>query len=128
MKLIDSPGSDHLIIVIIIQKHDDVYTIYWKEGNDDHKHPKLLISSQKNIDKVAWDRFMNKLSHTNFWNMNATEITNGSDGAIWLLEGKTTNKYHVVDRWSPGPPTDYYRCCDFLIELTNLKISPNRKY
>jgi hypothetical protein len=115
-------------IVIRIVKHNNVYSIIWKEGNDDHKHPKLIIDKQKTIAIATWNDFLNKLKQINFWEMQTTEQDNGMDGAQWILEGKIINKYHVVDRWTPSASTAYYKCCDFLISLTDIKIAPRRKY
>jgi DNA topoisomerase IB len=52
----------------------------------------------------------------------------GLDGAEWIIEGKRFNQYQVVDRWTPDKNSKYYKCCDFLISLTDLEISERDKY
>jgi len=116
-------------VVIRIEKRGDIYTVYWKEWDFYNKQIKRITDGQKNINKEIWDRFMNKLSHTNFWNMDINDPNEqGLDGAEWTLEGKSSSKYHVVERWSPKSSTDYFQCCDYLIGLTDLQIPENRKY
>src|SRR5438477_7376415 len=44
----------------------------------------------------ALDRF-------SFWQAPTQEERSGADGARWILEGRSANRYHVVDRWSPPP-------------------------
>ena len=71
---------------------------------------------------------MKQLTKIDFWGMDTNEKVMGNDGAQWVLEGKLDKKYHVVNRWTPNSSSNYYKCCDFLIGLTDLKIKPNEKY
>lgn len=37
-----------------------------------------------------------------FWAMPSTIEDQGLDGSQWIFEVATKNRYHVVNRWSPG--------------------------
>jgi hypothetical protein len=120
----------HNPIAIRIEKHRDSYILYWKlcDGAGGYEPGKLKIDEQKTIDKQTWDIFMSKIDNCDFWNLetNERELL-GRDGSQWILEGKDEKRYHVVDRWTPEGGT-YYQCCDFLIQLTNIKINDRDKY
>lgn len=120
----------HNPVAIRIEKHGDVYMLYWKlcNGAGGYQPGELTIDKQKVIDKVTWNEFQNQLKRIDFWNLKTNEKTDGNDGSQWILEGKTENQYHVVDRWTPNENGKYYLCCDFLIGLTDLKIKDDDKY
>jgi len=120
----------HNPIAIRIEKQGDKYLLIWKvcNGAGGYGPGKLSTSKQKTITKSEWDEFQNKLKTIDFWKAD-TELKNiGNDGSQWILEGKTPNQYHVTDRWTPKSNTLYYVCCDYLIGLTNLKITGDAKY
>ncbi|MGH2507846.1 MAG: hypothetical protein ACRDHZ_10665 [Ktedonobacteraceae bacterium] len=111
-------------------KHNDNYTLYWKlsDGAGGYAPGKLVISKQKNLDKKTWEEFIKKVNEIDFWNSTINREESGLDGSEWILEGKSGNKYHVVDRWTPNKKSKYYECCDFLLSLTDLKIKSREKY
>jgi hypothetical protein len=118
-------------VMIRIEKDNGQYLIFWKEGTGagGYKPQKQFSSNQRKIDKTIWNEFISRLNKINFWGIDTKETgLFGTDGSEWILEGKVLNKYHVTDRWTPNVKTDYYKCCDYLIGLTNLKISAGRKY
>ena len=117
-------------IAIRIEKQEDSYNLYWKlcNGAGGYEPGQLTIQKQKSINKLTWDEFKNRLKQTSFWNLKTIKIIGGLDGSEWILEGKTLDQYHVVDRWTPRENTKYYQCCDFLIGLTDLNITGNDKY
>ncbi|MDJ1470615.1 hypothetical protein [Xanthocytophaga flava] len=123
--------SFHNPVAIRIEKNGDTYRLYWKlcDGAGGYRPGKLTISKQKTINKATWEMFQTHMHQIDFWNMktNETELL-GSDGSQWVLEGKTTTQYHVVDRWTPNKDSKYYTCCNFLIGLTDLKIKKDDKY
>ena len=51
----------------------------------------------------------------------------GTDGSEWIMEGVNQTNYRVVSAWSPSKG-NFYNACDYLISLTNLKISEKKKY
>lgn len=50
---------------------------------------------------VEWEALMAGLSATNFWGMPSTEPLRCCDGAMWLIEARRGDDYHVVERQSP---------------------------
>jgi hypothetical protein len=118
-------------IAITITKHRNSYLLIWREcsGAGGYKPGEIIVNKQKKITKANWDFFQYRLKQLGFWKL-ATEEKDvmGNDGAQWILEGKTPNAYHVTDRWTPGPGTDYNKCCDYLLSLTDLQIVKDRKY
>jgi hypothetical protein len=117
-------------IAITITKHGDGYLLIWKEcsGAGGYKPGNIIVNKQKTITKDNWDFFQYRLKQVNFWTIATKDTTRGFDGAEWILEGKTPNRYHITDRWTPHEGTDYYKCCDFLLSLTDLNIPVKRKY
>lgn len=119
--------SFHSPLAVRIEKQAADYNLYWKlcEGAGDPGD--LWKSGQKAIGEKTWNRFKHLLSKTGFWEMPVRE-KGGKDGAQWILEGKSPDGYHVVDRWSPEKGSAYYKCCDFLLGLTDVKIMAGNKY
>ncbi|HYV91221.1 MAG TPA: hypothetical protein VE978_05535 [Chitinophagales bacterium] len=121
----------HNPVAIRIEKQGDTYLLYWKlcNGAGGYAPGKLTIDKQRMIDKQTWEKFKIKLDEIDFWNLATNEKEmSGTDGSQWILEGKTSKQYHVVDRWTPSDKSKYYQCCDFLIGLTDLKIKGDDKY
>lgn len=122
--------SFHDPVAIRIERNKDSYTLFWKQsdGSGGYEPGKIIVNQQKTIDKKTWDSFLDKLTGIDLWQLPSNEKNWGRDGALWILEGKTPLKYHVVVRWTPGKRSKYYKACDFLIKLTDLKIKGDDKY
>lgn len=120
----------HNPIAIRIEKTDNSYFLYWKlcDGAGGYEPGNLVVNEQQKIDKLIWDTFIAKLNQIDFWNLPTSIKSFGLDGSEWILEGKTSNNYHVVDRWMPNENSKFYSCCDFLIGLTDLIIKKKDKY
>lgn len=120
----------HNPVAIRIEKQGDSCLLYWKScsGAGGYQPGKLTVNSQKIIEKATWNEFKSRLDQIDFWNLKTNEKVFGCDGARWILEGKSLQQYHVVDRWTPDDNSKYYQCCDFLIGLTDLKIKNKYKY
>jgi hypothetical protein len=117
-------------IAIRIERQGDNYFLYWKseDGSGGYAPGKLIIDQQKVIAKETWIEFLKRLEQIDFWGLSTKDNVWGMDGSRWILEGKTPAHYHVVDRWTPDAKSDYYQCCNFLIEQTDLIIKDNEKY
>ena len=118
------------VSIRIDKQSDDSYSLTWKQcdGAGGYEPGKLVINKTKTIDKKTWDTFQDILSKTDYWNFKTNEVeVLGTDGSQWILEGTDMNNYHVVDRWTPSGGK-FYDCCNFLIELTDLKIKKEDKY
>ncbi|MGE9311089.1 hypothetical protein ACLOAU_05565 [Niabella sp. CJ426] len=120
----------HNPVAIRIEKHGDQYFLCWKlsDGAGGYKPGKLTIDQHKKLDKQTWDAFVKKLSEIDFWKLPTNQNDRGLDGSEWILEGKSENNYHVVNRWTPNKNNGYYECCNFLLGLTDLKIKDREKY
>ena len=115
----------HNPFAIRIERKVDSFFIYWKmsDGTGGYSPGKLTVDKCKAIDKVAWDKFKDLLTEINFFEMPTIEyIGMGMDGSEWILEGKTSNQYHVVNRWTPNKKSKIYKCGKFLIGLMGAKI------
>ena len=120
----------HNPIAVRIERHGDNYFLYWKlsNGAGGYSPGKLMIDKHRVLEKSTWEEFVSKLNQIDFWNMATKQNDMGNDGSEWILEGKSAGKYHVVDRWTPSKDSKYYECCDFLLSLTDLKITGRDKY
>lgn len=62
------------------------------------------------------------LNSANFWNMETvTNDAGGTDGAVWIMEGIKSGKYHLVVRHSPDKGSAFRIACEYLRSLTPLK-------
>jgi len=73
------------------------------------------------------NEFFNLLYEANFWSLPTAKSGYGFDGEEWLLEGKRNDKYHVIDRWSGSMEATYVRACNYLQELSPLKVERRRR-
>ncbi len=122
--------SFHSPVAIRIERSGDKYTLYWKEssGAGGYDPGKLETDMHKTLDRASWDDFAALIKNIDFWQMPIDTYPHGNDGAEWILEGKTADKYHVVHRWAPKRETAFFKCCDKLITLSELKIKKRDKY
>lgn len=120
----------HHPVAIRIEKRINNYILHWKlcDGTGGYKPGNLTVNKSKIITQEVWDKFKNYLLKAGFWKMPSSINESGDDGAQWILEGKEIAKYHVVDRWTPTASSNFYKSCDYLIGLTDLKIARNEKY
>ena len=114
----------------MFEKKNNEYLLFWKRcnGASGYKPGVLVTNEQKVIEKTQWEKFNTLLNGINFCNAIAKQKNVGVDGASWILEGKVQNQYCFMDKWSPNSKDKYYKCCNFLIELTGLNIKKKDKY
>lgn len=114
--------SFHNPIVVRIENIDNSVKLYWKvsDGAGGYEPGEIIENQIKDLTMSDWERFSERIDKSDFWNLPTVlnELT-GTDGAQWILEGKTFGKYHVVDRWGGA---SIYSICMELLEMTNLKI------
>lgn len=120
----------HNPIAIRIEKDSNGYFIAWKvcNGAGGYDPGKLITDKRMPLSENDWNKFQGFLNNIDFWNLKNIPNIPGNDGSHWILEGKTPNKYQVIDRWSPNENNDYFQACNFLISLTGLKIRNSDKY
>ena len=73
------------------------------------------------------NEFFNMLHEADFWSLPTAKSGYGLDGEEWLLEAKRNGKYRVVDRWSGSMEATYSRACNYLQELSPLKVERRRR-
>ena len=121
--------SFHEPVAIRIYKEGNNATLVWKScnGAGGNAPGKLKVNHLKKLNDKEWQKFLEMLQMLDYWNMPTNKETFGCDGAQWILEGVSGNRYHVVDRWSPSD--DYYaQTCLYLLKLTNLRIKKEDIY
>ncbi|MDD4821653.1 MAG: hypothetical protein PHI48_03740 [Bacteroidales bacterium] len=118
---------DHPVAIRLENKKDRI-TLYWKvcDGTGGYEPGKLVTDKKKDLSIKEWALFQQKIDSIQFWN--APTIDNsrfGTDGARWILEGKESGKYHMVDRWT-GQGLKLV-CLD-LLKMTDLEENVGRIY
>ncbi|MEN0047739.1 MAG: hypothetical protein AAF806_11825 [Bacteroidota bacterium] len=117
-------------ITIRLELQEDECFLHWKvcNGAGGYEAGKLITDRRKKIDPKFWELFEQRVIKLDFWNLSTNQNTFGLDGAKWVLEAKTKDQYHVVHRWSPDEESQFYQVCNYLIELTSLKVKDRNKY
>jgi hypothetical protein len=111
-------------IAIRIVLHDHHTTLYWKECDPAGK---LIIDKQKEVDNSAWHKFGKLTSLINTCTPDTGKHSSAGTSE-WILECEMGGYYQYEVFYSPGTSTSYYKCCDYLIGLTDLDIPADRKY
>ena len=111
------------------EKKNDRYILYWKvlSGTDGYEPGKIEIERLKMLTEKEWAEFIQLVEKANFWKMDLGRSSIGTDGSEWIMEGVNQSDYRVVSVWSPSQGS-FYNACDYLISLTNLKITDKKKY
>jgi len=116
-------------VVIRIEKESNQISVSWKvaDGKGGYEPGNLITNMNKSISIHDWDEFTDLVKKIDFWNMKRSGQS-GFDGSEWILEGVNESNYHVVSVWTPNAKSEFYKVCNYLIELTNLKIDEKEKY
>ncbi|WMI65071.1 hypothetical protein RBH94_13515 [Aestuariibaculum sp. YM273] len=116
-------------ITFRFEKKDNRFILYWKvlNGAGGYEPGEIEIERLKILTKKEWTEFTQLMEKADFWNMNLGRSSIGTDGSEWIMEGVNQSDYRAVSVWSPSKG-DFYNACDYLISLTNLKISEKKKY
>jgi hypothetical protein len=81
----------------------------------------LETNDAVSVSFFKWYRFKGKLAEADFWKLDLNDKTaRPNDGSVWIVEGVKDGKYHMVERWAPGP--DLHKACLYLLSISNLKI------
>lgn len=115
--------SFHHPIFVRIERNGKSIQLFSKEldakGGTDPGNVIRTVSI--NLDESQWCDFLSLLEQSKYWQMPAEEDnTSGNDGAQWILEGVRENRYHVVDRWSPGDKSGFGEACVYLLKLSGV--------
>ncbi|WP_152973258.1 hypothetical protein [Lacinutrix mariniflava] len=111
------------------EKWNDRYILYWKvlNGAGGYEPGEIEIERLKILTKKEWTEFTQFIGKADFWEMELGRSSFGTDGSEWIMEGVNQTDYRVVSVWTPSKG-GFYNACNYLISLTNLKISEKDKY
>jgi hypothetical protein len=121
-------SNDHPVMVRLVI-HNDTCTLYWKEcdGKGINDPGTLVLDKQKAVPVSAWRDFRRLALKLN----NCKVImNNGTPGKTsdWMLEGEMGGYYQLVRQGSPVTGSEFYKCCDYLIGLTDMVVPEGEKY
>lgn len=94
-----------------------------RRGEDENPPPEQILAVS--LEQV--NEFFSLLHEADFCSLPTGKSGYGHDGEEWLLEGNRNGKYHVVDRWSGSMEATYSRACNYLQELSPLKVERQRR-
>jgi hypothetical protein len=80
-------------------------------------------STSVRIEQEQWRSLLAALDRAHFWELETADGRVGCDGALWVLEGVTHGRYHVVSRWSPETGT-FRDACIQLLGLSRVDADP----
>jgi hypothetical protein len=111
------------------EKENNRYILYWKvlSGAGGYETGTIEIERLKILTEKEWTEFLELIGKVNFWKMDLGRSSIGTDGSEWIMESVNQTDYRAVIVCSPNKG-DFYNACDYLISLTNLKISEKKKY
>lgn len=122
------PSFSPSLVIRLVVNPDGTGTLATKlrtniRGEDEN----ALVEQTLAVSSEQVNDFLNLLHEADFWSLPTAKSTHGWDGEEWLLEGKRNDKYHVVDRWSGALEATYSRACNYLQELSPLKVERRRR-
>lgn len=117
-------------ISIRIEKSEKTIWLHTKvcNGAGGYAPGRLKTNRKKKIKKEEWEKFEKIIKQLDYWNLEYRGNIPGNDGAQWILEGSTKEQYSILFKQSPNKKSDYYMACNYLIELSGLKIKERNKY
>jgi hypothetical protein len=120
----------HNPITIRVQKKGDSINLTAKVSNGAGGYEPGQISIDKTIavDIKVWNNIQSKFTNINFWNLPVEYDFRGTDGAEWILESATKDKYHFTTRWSPGRNSNYGKCSLYFLKLSDIKVPNDDQY
>jgi len=104
-------------------------------GASGYEIGKIDVDRTLPISEEQWNAFVKLLDAASFWGTPSGEKGPeiGFDGAHWVIEGRSGENYHLVDRWSPLTDRgrslqNFVRCCDYLLRLSRMEIPEGKRY
>lgn len=89
------------------------------EGHSGFKTGEIKLDTAWTINKAEWKKITEKLDNNKFWNTASDLGSIGKDGVDWILEVRTKEKYHFINRWDDGNMQSFELKL-FCIDLINL--------
>lgn len=125
------PSFSPSLVIRLVLNSDGTGTLVAKLGANYGEADKTSPRQQTvSVSSEQVNKFLNLIHDADFWSMPTAKsnVVAGADGQEWLLEARQNDRYHVVDRWNGLMETSFSRACNYLQELSALKVElPRRK-
>lgn len=120
----------HNPVSLRIEKNENKITLNVKvlSGAGGYEPGKITTNKTVSLHQKNWLEFKRMLIQIEFWKLPIEYNFRGFDGAEWILEGTTKDKYHFATRWSPNKEGNYGKCCMYLLKLAGIKVSERDIY
>ena len=98
----------HPVVVRVDVLSDGTGRVRVKEtgGQGGYKPGKLIKDDTRRLSKQEAQWFVDRMQESGFWELPPEEKENEKeivlDGAFWVVEGKSGQQYHVVEKYAPG--------------------------
>jgi hypothetical protein len=109
----------HPITVRVEAGQPHTLTAVELDGAGGYEPGKVVRRVTRQLSAEEWRTLSHSSKALNFWKMPTRLPHHGSDGAQWVLEGRSGREYHVVDRWSPRDGA-YRDFCLMLVKFAGL--------
>lgn len=111
-------------VPVRIQKQDNRINLTVKvaSGAGGYEPGKIIVNKNIVLKMHDWNELKSKFDELNFFNLPVENDFNGLDGAEWILEYASKDRYHFTTLWSPSKKSNYGKCCLYFVQLAGLKI------
>jgi hypothetical protein len=120
--------SFHHPVFVRVERKGDSINLFSKEldGAGGYEPGKILQINNRSLSEDKWCEFINLIEKAEFWKLPTYQTEEmGNDGAQWILEGVKDNRYHIVDRWTPGKG-NYREVGLFLLKLSDFDFDTDK--
>ena len=108
---------------IEINKDNHDYKIFWREWSFCPENGKLeqIKQKSKKIKTFEWLEINKYIDNSCFWSLKPGNRIICFDCSTWIIEGKDSSRYHIINRAYINPEDSLYKFCDKLIKMTDIK-------
>lgn len=115
------PSFDAPVLVRVWRSGDQAFMV--AKGLDTKgwsKFGKVKEANSRPLTNFEWRDFTDLLNRKSYWELSSTaDEISPQDGAVWLIDGLRSKKFHWVRRRVPNE--DYAEICKHLIRLSGLE-------
>jgi hypothetical protein len=117
--------SFHRSVAVRIEKTGTSITLVAKElsGAGGYEPGAIARTDTREFAASEWNELRRLVDRADFWKMPTSTRDLGLDGAEWVLEGRASGVYHVVERWRPERG-EYREIGLFLLRLARVNTEP----
>lgn len=127
-KELDVIGANKQIEIGIENTNNGIKAYSKEVKSEVDEAPKIIIDKSKELTEKEWTDIVSAMNAIKYWDLPSIQEDPNFiilDGAQWILEGKESGKYHVVDRSGGGEIRDI---CMQLINFTDLMLKSDEIY